>query len=134
VPTRVTFLLVLAAVVAGCGSHHAKAPPPAPPLVRWANIVTPALRVPHGAAATPCSAADLKVVGQGFVFQSAPAGAVGAVVLRNAAHAPCRLTGRPHVRFVGTTATGAARDRASRASRRSASTRATTRTTTRSST
>jgi hypothetical protein len=102
VSTRVTFLFVLAGIVAGCGSHHPKAPPAAPPLVRWANIIPPALRVPQGAAAAaPCSATALKVVGQGFVFQSAPSGAVGAVVLRNAGNAPCRLTGRPHVRFVG---------------------------------
>jgi hypothetical protein len=101
VPTRITFLFVLVVVVAGCGSHHAKAPPPAPPLVRWADIATPALQVPQGAAAAPCRAANLKVVGQGFVFQSAPSGAVGAVVLRNDGSAPCRLTGRPNVRFVG---------------------------------
>jgi hypothetical protein len=101
VPTRITFLFVLAVVFVGCGSHQAKAPPPAPPLVSWTDIVTPALRVPQGAAAAPCRAAVLKVVGQGFVFQSAPSGAVGAVVVRNAGGAPCRLTGRPHVRFVG---------------------------------
>lgn len=101
-PARLVLLVVLFLALTGCGSHDAGVTTTsAPPLVHWRDVVAPALRVPQGAAAAPCKASNLKIVGQGFVFQSAPSGAAGAAVLRNAGTAPCRLTGRPDVRFVG---------------------------------
>jgi hypothetical protein len=100
VSARLALFVVLALALTGCGSQHA-ATAPAPPLVPWREAVAAALRVPRGAAAAPCKASNLKIVGQGFAFQSAPSGAAGAAVLQNAGTAPCRLTGRPDVRFVG---------------------------------
>lgn len=102
VPARLALLVILFLALTGCGSHDAAVTTTStPPLVHWRDVVAPALRVPQGAAAVPCKASNLKIVGPGFVFQSAPSGAAGAAVLRNAGTAPCRLTGRPDVRFVG---------------------------------
>lgn len=95
--------------LAGCGAGHGPAtgaaatqhPAPAAPAVPWADIVPATLRVPRLGAAAPCRASDLKVQGGGIVFQATAAGASGTVELRNAGSRPCRLTGRPLVRFVG---------------------------------
>jgi len=93
--------------LAGCGSgqHPASgsgnASAHSAPTVRWARIVPVTLRAPQTTAAAPCRAADLKVQGSGIVFQATAAGASGTVALRNVSSRPCRLTGRPQVRFVG---------------------------------
>lgn len=94
---------------AGCGSSHgqttgstpARQAAQAAPAVPWADIVPAELRAPRLSAAAPCRASELKVQGGGIVFQATAAGASGTVVLRNAGSRPCRLTGRPLVRFVG---------------------------------
>jgi hypothetical protein len=69
--------------------------------VRWARIVPVELRGPRTTSAAWCRASDLKVQGSGIVFQATAAGASGTVELRNVGSRPCRLTGRPVVRFVG---------------------------------
>jgi hypothetical protein len=70
-------------------------------LVPWSNVVPVGLRVPHGAGARPCRASRLQVEGKGFIFQAAVVGATGSLQLRNAGPNPCRLIGRPTVRFAG---------------------------------
>jgi hypothetical protein len=86
--------------VAGCSTaHHAVGP--ASPMVPWADSVPATLQARTVAAAAPCRASALRVVGRGFRFDPALAGGSGTVTLRNAGPAPCRLTGRPTVRLVG---------------------------------
>jgi len=69
--------------------------------MRWAKIVPVELRAPQTTSAVQCRASELKVRGSGLVFQATAAGASGTVQLRNIGSRPCRLTGRPQVRFVG---------------------------------
>ncbi len=73
----------------------------AAPLIRWTDEPVPELAVPETAPAPRCRAAQLRPEGRGFTFAAAIAGAVGSAALRNVGTAPCRLTGRPVVRFVG---------------------------------
>ena len=98
--------------LAGCGSAEGPATGPAAtpaarpavahsPAVRWASIVPAQLRAPQLTSAKPCRASELKVQGAGVDFQATAAGASGSVELRNVGSRPCRLTGRPQVRFVG---------------------------------
>jgi hypothetical protein len=99
----VAVLAVLAAV-AGCGGsdHAGRAGGAAPaPLVPWTDEPVAELAAPDGAPAAPCGASQLRSSKGGFTFQAAVVGATGSVALRNASGAPCRLTGRPTVRFVG---------------------------------
>jgi hypothetical protein len=91
--------LALAAVAAGCGSNHHAAPKPTPPrLVPWHDDETTTAPT---VAAPWCRAAQLRVVGRGFVLAPAPSGATGAAILRNAGPGACRLEGRARVRLVG---------------------------------
>jgi Domain of unknown function (DUF4232) len=101
---RLVPLAVVAAVAAGCGSHHAdKAATQAAagPLVPWTDAPVAELTLPTAPPAPPCRADQLRPEGQGFTFQAAIAGATGSVELRNVGTSACRLTGRPAVRFVG---------------------------------
>lgn len=97
-------VLVVAAalVVTGCSSAH-RAAQSSPLMVPWASTVPATLQARTVAAAPPCRASALRVVGRGFRFDPALAGGSGVVTLRNAGSVPCRLTGRPMVRLVGGT-------------------------------
>jgi hypothetical protein len=98
--------------LAGCGSSQGPTTAPTaptatrqaaqvPPAVAWASIIPAELRAPPLTTAAPCRASELRVQGGGIVFQATVVGASGTVELRNAGSRPCRLTGRPLVRFIG---------------------------------
>ena len=93
-------LSCLAAALAGCSSTH-HATDRTAPLVPWDGAVPAQLQAATAATAQPCRAAQLRLVGPGFVFSPAIQGGTGAVTLRNAGPGACRLTGRPGVRLVG---------------------------------
>jgi hypothetical protein len=107
VRARVAGLAVLACLVAasGCGgSDHADragSAATATPLVRWTEEPASELAASDGPPAAPCRASQLRRSRAGFTFQAAVVGATGTVALRNVSETPCRLTGRPTVRFVG---------------------------------
>jgi Protein of unknown function (DUF4232) len=101
---RVAAGLVLLAA-AGCRSGPVAVA--APPLVGWTDAVPAALADRPVPAAPPCRAAVLRPVGAGFDFEPTAAGGTGTATFRNASRAPCRLEGRPEVRFVGATASPA---------------------------
>lgn len=89
--------------VSGCRSQPVAAPA-APTLVPWTDAVPRELATRAVPAAPRCRPAQLRVDGPGFLFQSAAGGAgggTGTATLRNTGPAPCRLEGRPAVRFVG---------------------------------
>jgi hypothetical protein len=96
-------LAALAGLTTGC--HPAAAPAGAPAqaarLVPWTGSVPPLLRPRPVRPAAPCRAAQLRVDGGGLLFQPAAHGGTGTLRLRNAGRLPCRLDGRPQVRFVG---------------------------------
>lgn len=100
---RLALLAAVAVLAAGCGDSgdEKAAPRSAAPLVAWADEPVPALAAAATDPAPPCRAAQLRAVDPGFTFQATVGGATGSVVLRNAGAGPCRLTGRPQVRFVG---------------------------------
>jgi hypothetical protein len=92
--------LPLLALAAGCRSRPVG---PAPQLIPWTDAV-PGELAPRPVPAAPwCRPAQLRVDGAGFAFQpaAAAAGGTGTATLRNAGRVPCRLDGRPAVRFVG---------------------------------
>jgi hypothetical protein len=90
-------LLVLGAGCQGPGGGQSHGPA----LVPWSAVVPPALREQAISPAARCRSSQLRA-GTGFVFQPAAAGGgTGTVTLRNAGRSPCRLDGRPAVRFVG---------------------------------
>ncbi|HEY7046686.1 MAG TPA: DUF4232 domain-containing protein [Jatrophihabitantaceae bacterium] len=96
----VALSLVLSVVVSGCASAHHD-PGAGVRVVPWDGAVPAQLQVRTTAAAPPCRAAQLKVLGGGFQFAAALSGGTGTVTLRNAGPRACRLTGRPDVRVVG---------------------------------
>jgi hypothetical protein len=84
------FLLVLLAAVLGlaaCSSGHGDDAARAR-LVPWDATVPAQLRVPRQPPATPCRAAQLRVVGKGFEFMPAVSGGMGTVTLRNVGARP----------------------------------------------
>jgi hypothetical protein len=90
-------------LVAGCQPRPASQPVPLP-LIPWTEAVPRELTERPVPATAPCRPAQLRVDGAGFAFQSAAGaagGATGTATLRNAGRGPCRLEGRPTVRFVG---------------------------------
>jgi hypothetical protein len=95
-------LVVLLALAAGCRSRPA-APAVAAELVPWTDAAPPGLAEHPVPAAPRCRPAQLRVVGPGIAFRpaTAGAGATGIATLRNVGRGPCRLDGRPTVRFVG---------------------------------
>ena len=93
--------LLIAALLVGCTSSGAPAPGDTARLVPWDAAVPAQLQARSVAPATPCRAAQLRLVGSGFTFAPSLAGGMGSVAVRNAGPAPCRLTGRPGIRLVG---------------------------------
>src|SRR4051794_13589733 len=76
----------------------APSPPPSPPGGRGARPAGPAPPPPASRAPQLRPAGSLQFV------PAAQSGGTGGVILRNAGARPCRLDGRPAVRFVGGTA------------------------------
>jgi hypothetical protein len=109
---------VLALVLAGCGGHHqADTRAAAPELVPFDGARPAALADRAPARAPACRASQLRLVGDGLQFvPGTQQGGTGGFVVRNAGARPCRLTGRPTVRFVGGTAPPPQRQRALEAS------------------
>jgi hypothetical protein len=97
---------VLALVLTGCGEHHqADRPAAAPALVPFDGAQPTALADRAPAPAPACRASQLRLLGDGLQFvPGTQEGGTGGFVVRNAGARPCRLTGRPTVRFVGGTA------------------------------
>lgn len=97
----------VAGLSAGCSSPHHGGRPRTTGVeqpvhvIAWDGSVPSILRPRGNAPARPCRAAELRVVGAGFVFSPGVAGGTGSVTLRNAGRVACRLTGRPLVRLVG---------------------------------
>jgi hypothetical protein len=92
-------LVLLLVLAGGCSSGSKKESPKAVgPAVPWTSAQPPqvAERTPAG---TPCRAADLKVQGQ-VSFVAMLQGGIALVTIRNRGTHPCRLAGRPRVRFV----------------------------------
>jgi Domain of unknown function (DUF4232) len=90
----------LLVVAAGCGSgskskRQAEAAGPAVP---WSSR-RPAELAPRAPAARACRGADLRADGQ-VKFVARLQGGIALVQLRNTGKTPCRLEGRPRVRFV----------------------------------
>lgn len=96
------FLLAALLGLTACSSGHGHHAVP-PRLVPWDATVPAQLRVPQRPPAAPCRAAQLHVVGKGFQFAPTMSGGMGALTLRNAGPAACRLTGRPQVHIIGAT-------------------------------
>jgi hypothetical protein len=95
-------LAVATVVVAGCGGHGSSSGgSKSVALVPWADGVPAQLRSDDAGSAAPCRASQLRAEGKGFVFTPSLDGGTGTATLRNAGSRPCRLTGRPVVRFVG---------------------------------
>ncbi|WP_028057857.1 DUF4232 domain-containing protein [Candidatus Solirubrobacter pratensis] len=106
-----------ALVLAGCGGGGGGGPAPAvkgsPELVPFEDALPAALTRRPPAPAPACRASQLKVAGNGVQFvPGTQQGGIGSVVVRNGGTRPCRLTGRPEVRFVGGTAPPRQRQRA----------------------
>jgi hypothetical protein len=101
-------LVVCAALLAGCGTHHHAAGGSrgaAVKLVPFDATAPAALGGGPASPAPPCRAAQLRVEGKGLVLVPGDtAGGRGTLVLRNRGPRACRLTGRPAARFVGGTA------------------------------
>src|SRR5262249_7578418 len=70
-------------------------------VVPWDDAIPAELQPATVAAAPPCHATALRVVGSGFQFSPALSGGTGEGTLRNAGPDACRLTGRPDVRIIG---------------------------------
>jgi hypothetical protein len=93
-------ILAVAVVLAGCSSTH-RARASNVPLIAWDGAVPAPLQQHPVEPASPCRAAQLRVVGPGFQFAPALSGGTGSITVRNAGPAPCRLSGRPDVALVG---------------------------------
>ena len=98
--TRLALGGVLLALLAGCSSAH-HTPASKVPLVAWDGAVPAQLQAHPVTATSPCRAAQLRVVGAGFLFSPTLAGGTGSATVRNNGPHPCRLTDRPDVRIVG---------------------------------
>jgi len=95
VPRLLPFALVLIAFAAGCGSSDEDA---AVQTVPWTPAKPPQV-AERTAAAAACTADELAVPGQ-VRFVPRLDGGIALVAIRNTGRRPCRLTGRPQVRFV----------------------------------
>jgi hypothetical protein len=95
-------------LVAGCGGHGgdgSHAVKRSVELVPFDAEEPAALSEPTASPAPACRASQLKVEGQGLqLVPGTQNGGTGGIVLRNGGSRPCRLTGRPKLRFVGGTA------------------------------
>jgi Protein of unknown function (DUF4232) len=113
---RVVCASALALAAAGCGGHGGGGTrPPAKPvdLIPFDDAQPASLASRPATPAPACRAAQLRVEGDGLVFvPGAQQGGTGTAVLRNRGDRPCRLTGRPSVRFVGGSAPPPQRRRA----------------------
>src|SRR4051794_13289524 len=95
-------------LLAGCGGHSGAAQPPAPApapkLVPFDPAEPEALAAGPATPAPACRASQLRPAGSLQFVPAAQSGGTGGVILRNAGARPCRLDGRPALRFVGGTA------------------------------
>jgi hypothetical protein len=101
-PVALAALALALVLPAGCRSQPADRVA-TPSLVPWTDAGPPELVERPVPAAPRCRPAQLRVAGAGFAFQPAEGGSggTGTARLRNAGPGPCRLDGRPTVRFVG---------------------------------
>jgi hypothetical protein len=83
---RAVLIALVAALVAGCGSHGG------PRVVPWVPAPPPS----PAPASRPCAASDLRATP---VLSSATGGLVGEIHLRNAGAEPCSLVGTPAVKL-----------------------------------
>jgi Protein of unknown function (DUF4232) len=93
-------VVAVAGLLAGC-RHGADAGGAQARVVPWVGVVPAELRERVVRAAERCRVGDLRVDGPGLQLQPAAHGGSGVVRLRNVGKVPCRLDGRPGVRFVG---------------------------------
>ena len=91
-------LVLLVGVVAGCSSSSKKQADADAPAVPW-TATRPPQTTERAPVAVACRAAALAVQGQ-VKFVARLQGGIALVPIRNTGKRPCRLTGRPSVRFV----------------------------------
>src|SRR3954451_19961773 len=94
-------------LLAGCGGHGGAAhssSAPAPELAPFDAAHPEALAAGPATPAPACRASQLRPSGALQFVPAVPSGGTGGVILRNAGPRPCRLDGRPGVRFIGGTA------------------------------
>ncbi len=91
-------LVLLVGVVAGCSSSSKKQANANVVAIPWTATKPPQI-AERAPAAVACRAADLAVRGQ-VKFVARLQGGIALVPVRNTGTRPCRLTGRPGVRFV----------------------------------
>src|SRR3954451_5283535 len=94
-------------LLAGCGGHGGAAhssSAPAPELVPFDAAQPEALAAGPATPAPACRASQLRPSGALQFVPAVPSGGTGGVILRNTGPRPCRLDGRPGVRFIGGTA------------------------------